>query len=73
MKINADTLLILAALGAAAAMVLAPKAAKAAGFTSPFAPRATGSAGSIWDSAATTRYRDQMARELGGNMGEFYI
>ncbi len=73
MKINADSLLILAAVGAAAAMLLAPKAAKATAAVFTSAPRATGSAGSVWDSAATSRYRDQLARELGGTMGEFYI
>lgn len=63
---NTDTLLIIAALGAAAFMVMTPKravAAPAARMPSPIMT-AGASASNIWNDAATAAYRAQLQREL---------
>lgn len=63
---NTDTLLIIAALGAAAFMVMTPKRAAAAPVSRMPAPMMSvgASASQIWNDGATAAYRAQLQREL---------
>ena len=63
----ADSLLIVTALAAAAALAFWPRRAAAA---SPardvLAPAVGGQAGTMWTPAASAQYREQLAREMAG-------
>ncbi|WP_416762730.1 hypothetical protein ACNI65_10000 [Roseateles sp. So40a] len=68
---NLEALLTVAALGAAAYLLLTPKNAAAAAPSTPLM-LAPGGAGSIWNDASQTRYRNELAAALAKNP-EFYI
>lgn len=64
-----ENLLIIAALGAAAFLVLAPKRAAAgptAGIPGGMVSLAGSSASQIWTDAMTSKYRQQLAQQLQG-------
>lgn len=69
---NLEALLTVAALGAAAYLLLTPKNAAAAAAPSTPLMLAPGGAGSIWNDASQTRYRNELAAALAKNP-EFYI
>lgn len=62
-----DTMLTVGALAIAAGLVLMPRRARGAVTLPPGGaqPRVGGAAGTVWDDAATARYREQLAREAG--------
>lgn len=68
---NLEAILTVAALGAAAYLLLTPKKATAAAPSTPLM-LAPGGAGSIWNDATQTRYRNELAAALAKNP-EFYI
>lgn len=64
---TAETVLVVSALAAAAALVFMPRRAAAASpARNVAAPSVGGRAGDLWTDQATAQYREQLARETAG-------
>lgn len=63
---TAETVLVVSALAAAAALVFWPRRAAAAPSREVLAPLVGGQAGDLWNPAMSAGYREQLAREMAG-------